>query len=400
LVNRTAIFGLIALVSAALLIIFSSTATATPTGSFQNISYNAGTSTLTWQLVLTNDSTAVSGASVAFAAPPGATATSTSGTGSCTGLPAGTPISCSIPAGGSLTINFSRIVQQLCGAQTITLGPVTISGGGVVGTVTVARTLANITATGLCSTGTTTAATYNVATQSVDWVVPTPASPNGPTTYQFILGSSDRNCPFISSFAPNICAGTGAAPNLTDVVTRITAASPAGICGTLPANVTLALYLCTIPAGSPAGSITLSLSMPQQCSEYVGGLPGYLFQTPGGVPTIVLGGFVGVPANLAACVAATTPTPPTQVPSTPVPPTPIVSAPPLVIIPQVFQHVPQGIFNGSRNNTPTPVRPREVGTAGSTGVGLAPAGAVPALLPPSTGDAGIPRLRLLMLNGW
>jgi hypothetical protein len=70
-----------------------------------------------------------------------------------------------------------------------------------------------------------------------------------------------------------------------------------------------------------------------------------------------------------------------------------------VIIPQVIQNPAiGGIFNGPRGNTPTPARPREVGTAGSTGVGLDPGAVV--LRPPSTGDAGLPTLRLLRLNAW
>jgi len=89
-------------------------------------------------------------------------------------------------------------------------------------------------------------------------------------------------------------------------------------------------------------------------------------------------------------IGTLTPTPTTTVvaPTAVVPPAP-------VIIPQVFQNpaaIPAiigGIGNGTRNNTPTPVR--EVGTAGSTGVGLPPGGSLPALRPPSTGDAGLAR---------
>src|SRR6185503_5082227 len=104
-------------------------------------------------------------------------------------------------------------------------------------------------------------------------------------------------------------------------------------------------------------------------------------------------------------VVVPTPTPtvtPTTVPATPTPtPSPTVTPIPPVVIPQVIQNPARGgIFNGTRNDTPTPVRPREVGTAGSTGVGLPPAGVMPALRPPSTGDAGMPTLRMLRLNAW
>ena len=70
-----------------------------------------------------------------------------------------------------------------------------------------------------------------------------------------------------------------------------------------------------------------------------------------------------VPANAALCPATPIPPAPSPIPS-PIPP------PPVIVIPQVFQHVPQGIFNGSRNNTPTPVRPASLAiTAPSTGQG-------------------------------
>jgi hypothetical protein len=53
------------------------------------------------------------------------------------------------------------------------------------------------------------------------------------------------------------------------------------------------------------------------------------------------------------------------------------------VIPQVFQQPVGGIFNGSRNNTPTPVRP--------AAAVFAPSGpaTMPVLRPPSTGDAGL-----------
>ena len=74
---------------------------------------------------------------------------------------------------------------------------------------------------------------------------------------------------------------------------------------------------------------------------------------------------------------------PTPVANTPVStatPTPvIVFVPP--VIPQVFQHVPQGIFTNPHPNTPTPVIRAVVAPV------IDPV--VPVLRPPSTGDAGL-----------
>jgi hypothetical protein len=99
-----------------------------------------------------------------------------------------------------------------------------------------------------------------------------------------------------------------------------------------------------------------------------------------------------VPANPALCS--------TPIPNTPTP-VPTVVIPSIEPIPQVVQNPARGgIFNGSRNDTPTPVRPREVGTAGSTGVGLPPAGVLPALRPPSTGDAGLLKALVLRVSTW
>jgi len=102
-----------------------------------------------------------------------------------------------------------------------------------------------------------------------------------------------------------------------------------------------------------------------------------------------------VPANTALCP---TPIPGTATPTS-IPPTvtPVPALP--VVIPQVVQNPAiGGIFNGSRNITPTPVRPREVGTAGSTGIGFDQGPVV--LRPPSTGDAGMLTLRMLRLSAW
>jgi hypothetical protein len=187
--------------------------------------------------------------------------------------------------------------------------------------------------------------------------------------------------------------------------TTIISASPA-TCTGLPSPTPA----CTITAG---GTLDLTLTTPfaQLCAAQVVviGPVNYLQTVVGGPSNTITipaasgtpGGANTVPANTALCPVATptgTPVPNTPVPTPTVTPVPAAIAP--LVIPQVFQHVPQGIFNGSRNNTPTPVRP--VGTAGSTGVGLPPTGvaAMPVLRPPSTGDAGMLTLRSLKLNAW
>jgi hypothetical protein len=80
---------------------------------------------------------------------------------------------------------------------------------------------------------------------------------------------------------------------------------------------------------------------------------------------------------LVNAVPVTATIPPTATPTA-------TQAPPFVqpVIPQVFQHVPQGIFAGPRNNTPTPVVRAIVAPQ------IDP-GAIPVLRPPSTGDAGL-----------
>jgi hypothetical protein len=138
--------------------------------------------------------------------------------------------------------------------------------------------------------------------------------------------------------------------------------------------------------------------VPQTCAASTFTIPGLTLSNWPGTgnpepPIQVPGpGSQAIPADTALC--------PTPIPNTPTP-TPTLVPPAVVpVIPQVFQHPVGGIFNGSRNNTPTPVRP--VGTAGSTGVGLPPTGAaaMPALRPPSTGDAGLLPLRRLAINAW
>jgi hypothetical protein len=100
-----------------------------------------------------------------------------------------------------------------------------------------------------------------------------------------------------------------------------------------------------------------------------------------------------VPANTALC--------PTPVPNTPVPTSTPTPVPPIVVpvIPQVFQHPVGGIFNGTRNNTPTPVRPAASLpiTAPRTGQGT---DGFPVLRPPSTGDAGLLTLRTMRISAW
>jgi uncharacterized repeat protein (TIGR01451 family) len=81
-------------------------------------------------------------------------------------------------------------------------------------------------------------------------------------------------------------------------------------------------------------------------------------------------------------VVAPTPTP-TPVPST-LTPTPVPTATPIlpVVIPQVIQNPARGgIFNGTRNDTPTPVRPAAVAPVLVTDP--------PVLRPPSTGESGL-----------
>lgn len=91
----------------------------------------------------------------------------------------------------------------------------------------------------------------------------------------------------------------------------------------------------------------------------------------------------GGPAS-ATLVVTALPATPTPVPTATPTPTPVPFVQP--VIPQVFQHIPQGIFYGDRR-TPTPVvRPATgpVITAPSTGQGT-----MPVVRPPSTGDAGL-----------
>ena len=169
---------------------------------------------------------------------------------------------------------------------------------------------------------------------------------------------------------------------------------------------------CVVPSGAPvvctmgpngAASVDLTITVPiaQLClaslrtigpvtaTQTSAFTPPNLMTLPavtavGGVPNTI-------PANTTLC--------PTPIPASPTPVTPTVTPVPPVVVPQVIQNPARGgIFNGSRNDTPTPVRPREVGTAGSTGIGFDPGTVV--LRPPSTGDAGLPTLRMLRLNAW
>jgi uncharacterized repeat protein (TIGR01451 family) len=74
---------------------------------------------------------------------------------------------------------------------------------------------------------------------------------------------------------------------------------------------------------------------------------------------------------------------PTPVPATVTPVSPTVTpipVPVIPVIPQVFQQPVGGIFNGSRNNTPTPVVRAVVAPAIDPGI---------VIVPPRTGDAGL-----------
>jgi hypothetical protein len=162
--------------------------------------------------------------------------------------------------------------------------------------------------------------------------------------------------------------------------------------------------VCTMgPNGTASVDLTITTPIPQQCVASLGTIgPVTATQTSNFTPpnqmTLPAATAVGgvpntVPANAALC--------PTPIPNTPVPPTP--TATPVIpivvpVIPQVFQQPVGGIFNGPRGNTPTPVRPREVGTAGSTGIGFDQGPVV--LRPPSTGDAGLLTLRRLSISAW
>jgi hypothetical protein len=226
--------------------------------------------------------------------------------------------------------------------------------------------------------------TYSTATQRATWIFRwTHNDTFGPQTYTF------------TAVAP---AGT-----------TITAASASLNCGALPAPVPV--VVCSTGAGVVPPSpleVTFSSPFPQVCAGgYIATIgavtmnntnianpTGTPFTQPASTTSDVGGVQVPnvVPVNTALC--------PTPIPNTPVPPTVTpTQVPPAVVpvVPQVFQHVPQGIFNGSRNNTPTPVRP--VGTAGSTGIGTA-GPAMPVVRPPSTGDAGLLTLRSLSLSAW
>jgi hypothetical protein len=87
----------------------------------------------------------------------------------------------------------------------------------------------------------------------------------------------------------------------------------------------------------------------------------------------------GAAASASLAVTALATLTPTATPT--LTPTPVIFVRPQ--IPQVFQHVPQGIFNGTRNNTPTPVRQAVAPVVAN------PPAAMPVLRPPSTGDAGL-----------
>jgi hypothetical protein len=222
--------------------------------------------------------------------------------------------------------------------------------------------------------------TYSAATQRATWIFRwTHNDTFGPQTYTF------------TAVAP-----TGS---------RIEAHSAGLNCGVLPAAVPGAV--CSTPAGvAPASPLEVTFSSPfaQQCAAYIAtigavtmnntnfiNVAGTPFTQAASTTSDVAGVQVNnaVPANTTLC--------PTPIPNTPVPPTVTPTlVPPAVlpVIPQVFQHVPQGIFNGSRNNTPTPVRPAAAVVAPS-----GPA-TMPVLRPPSTGDAGLLTLKSVRISAW
>jgi len=126
----------------------------------------------------------------------------------------------------------------------------------------------------------------------------------------------------------------------------------------------------TVPANSSC-VITVRVSS-ATAGTYVNST-GLVTVTQALVPSVTFG-----PATATLTVTAA----PTPVPPTPVPPT--VAPPPPVFAPQVVQNpVVGGIFNGSRNNTPTPVRP-----SAAAAVTIDP-GVIPVLRPPSTGEGGL-----------
>jgi hypothetical protein len=206
--------------------------------------------------------------------------------------------------------------------------------------------------------------------------------------------------------------------NVNDTFTTTVTFNPIGPAGSLAISFTgtggstcaglpsAGPVVCTMgPNGTASVDLTITTPIAQVCLASLGTIgPVTATQTSAFTPpnqmslpaVTAVGGVPNtVPANPLLC-----PTP-TLVPNTPtpVPPTvtPVVVVP--VIIPQVVQNPAiGGIFNGPRSNTPTPVRPREVGTAGSTGVGLDPGAIV--LRPPSTGDAGLLTLRKLNISAW
>jgi len=149
----------------------------------------------------------------------------------------------------------------------------------------------------------------------------------------------------LTTFGGNpLCTGASVTPPST---IRITA-------GTLAANSTCAI-------GVPVTSAT--------AGTYFN--PSFAVTTTEGVTSN---------SNQARLDVTALPVVPTLVPPSPIPPSPVpvIVAP---VIPQVFQHVPQGIFYGNKN-TPTPVVRAAVAAVVNPG-------AMPALRPPNTGNAGL-----------
>jgi uncharacterized repeat protein (TIGR01451 family) len=161
----------------------------------------------------------------------------------------------------------------------------------------------------------------------------------------------------------------------------------------IPAGLTAAPFAAVANASCVGASVTTvanlvtvsytSIAANTSCvvrGNITSATPGVYVNNTSTVTSTIPGAVVppGGPANATLVVTA-----PPVATATPVPPTatPIVVVPPAVI-PQVFQHVPTGIFNGTRNNTPTPVRPAVAAVVVDPAV-------MPVLRPPSTGEAGL-----------
>jgi hypothetical protein len=142
----------------------------------------------------------------------------------------------------------------------------------------------------------------------------------------------------------------------------------------------------TAPIGGTSVTLANGSIPPGGCSISMNVASSIDGQRTNTVPAIPIVGAAPIPSFFGVLTVAAAPVVNTPVPPTPIPPTPIPPPPPVFAIPQVFQHVPQGIFNGSRNNTPTPVVRAAVAP-----ITIDPGGIV-VISPPRTGDAGLVRV--------